>query len=196
MRPTRPILRTSAAAAVVVLTLTSCSPSGDEPSSPQTTPPPVTGTADITDPTAPPAAPSDVPLQSPSEGAGDVGLDTEAPDAPPLPQPVWDEASAFSALEAATATVEAFVRTDLEPEAWNAELAPHVTPDLLALLTGIDPTTIGSTTVTGPATLDGEVTSPFVARVLVPTDGGGFLVILTRAADGSTWEAASIDPPA
>ncbi|GMA33661.1 hypothetical protein [Litorihabitans aurantiacus] len=89
----------------------------------------------------------------------------------------------------------AFLRTDLDPQAWSDELAPLVTPDLLDLLDGTDPAGgAGATTVTGPAVLDGEVTSPFVARVRVPTDAGELAVVLTRAADGVTWQAASINP--
>lgn len=185
MRPTPAALVLTAALA---LTLAACSSSDPTPS-PSTASP--TETTETTTPTPDDPVPTtDEALPTPEDGPGDVGEDDPVES---VPTAVWDEQSAATAIEAATTTVAAFLRTDVDAEQWWAELTPHLTPEYAAALGDVDLATLTGTGPTRPAVLEGENVSPYVARVRVPTDAGDLLVTLTRADDAQTWLATAID---
>jgi hypothetical protein len=97
------------------------------------------------------------------------------------------------ARKVASAFLKAWLRSDLEPEAWMAGLTPHMTDALAAKLAGVDPAGVPArrTTGTARAVAQGaglvEVTFPVdsgLVRLRVLRVEGGWLV------DGVDWERA------
>lgn len=108
--------------------------------------------------------------------------------------PALDDASKASALETATTVMQLFARPDIPDEQWLQELVPHLTFDAVQMYQYVDPQNVPVREVTGEASIT-PGSSGLVARVNVPTDIGGYLVILARDENHPNWEADRLIPP-
>lgn len=145
--------------------------------------------------TAPPAAvPSEVqaPEAAPPQADGGNDADFDIPTVPPAPQ--WDEQSRRDAEAIAHQAMTAFARPDLVYDAWWAGFGPLLSVQGQELYGYVDPANVPARTVTGPAELL-EEGSPFLADVVVPTDVGDYVVLLSRDRDGAGWQVERLTPP-
>ncbi|GAA1808454.1 hypothetical protein GCM10009682_32780 [Luedemannella flava] len=127
---------------------------------------------------APPTAASTV---DPTEG--DDGVVTS-------PKPPADDPAVRTA---ATAFLEAWLRSDLSADAWQDGLTSLATKDLVDRLDGVDPVTVPAKRTTGAAQLIAKQSD--FAQVDVPVDTGRVSLRLLRAdgrwlVDGVDWERA------
>ena len=110
--------------------------------------------------------------------------------------PTWDEAATAAAIDAAEATLTAYLDAS-DPDAWWRGLSPHLTPGAQEAYADVDPSTIvpaalipDAAAVVSP-TDDGHL---LTALVQVPTDKGVFGVALVREG-GNEWLAWRIVLP-
>jgi hypothetical protein len=111
--------------------------------------------------------------------------------------PTWNDTDAAAAATVAARAMTAFVRSDLDPDTWRAQLQPFFTPGGWDSYSYVDPDTVPAAKVTGsPAGYEvREQGSPFLAEVAVPTDIGAYRVLLSREAAGTPWLVEQLTPP-
>ncbi|GAA2724015.1 hypothetical protein [Cellulomonas aerilata] len=98
----------------------------------------------------------------------------------------------LAAQQAAAEFVSVWARPDLDAATWQAGLAEHSTPELLASLTDADPANVPAVTVAGQPV---EVAANAEAGVFdVPTTGE-FVRVHVQLVDG-TWLATDVEPTA
>lgn len=129
-----------------------------------------------------------VPVASPSATGSPTGLATTAP--PTTASSTTTGASKGSPVEVATALVTAWATPGEGESQWLAGMKPWATADLVASMTGTDPTQVPATKVTGDAALRGMKAR--TATVSVPTDGGRVAVELVQ--QSGAWKADSLAP--
>lgn len=113
----------------------------------------------------------------------------------PTVVPRWDAASRGSAARAGSAVVARFARPVRgDGRQWWAALEPLLTPRARVDFASVDPRNVPLTAVTGRAHLVDE-SSAYVAKVMVPTDAGAYLVVLSRTGAGAAWLADDLVPP-
>lgn len=134
----------------------------------------------------------DVPGQQPPAVAGPNDEDAELPT--PGAYPTWDARARAYALRVAETAMRAFARPEIGEATWWAELSPLLSPAASSAYQGTDPAEVPARTVTGEPTLVDE-SSTYLAPVSVPTDVGVYLVLLSRADQGSPWLVERITPP-
>lgn len=181
-----------------IMVLTACSspaaPAAHDPT--DTHPPDVTTTAPAPawspSTTAGPAATPDLSEFSPAP-RGVIEEDTGETTGPRA-VPTWDQPSRTAAADAATTAMTAFARPSLDYATWWGELEPLLSADAAQDYAYVDPANIPATQVTGPATLADE-TSAYVARVIVPTDVGDYVVVLSRSDGAAAWLVTRLTPP-
>lgn len=123
------------------------------------------------------------------------GHTDEHADLPPAePYPTWDAAARADAVATATAAMTTFARPALDEPTWWAQLRPLLSPAAAAAYAGTDPANVPARSVTGPGTLTDD-SSTYLAPVAVPTDVGSYLVLLSRAGQGSPWLVERFTPP-
>lgn len=105
-----------------------------------------------------------------------------------------DDAARKSALTKGETVMSLFVRRDLPAKQWFSELSPHLTTSLAQAHQYTDPVNVPATAVTGSPNLT-PASGPQLARVNVPTDVGGYLVILTRTDSQPEWRVDRIIQP-
>lgn len=133
----------------------------------------------------PTAAPTDAADGTDAGGGSMGGTDVFSGD-PATGSPV------LAAQQAAAEFVAAWARPDLDAPSWQAGLAPHATPELLAVLADTDPANVPAVTVSGQPV---EVATNAEAGVFdVPTTGD-FVRVHVQLVDG-TWRATDIEPTA
>jgi hypothetical protein len=155
-------------------------------------PDPVTGSTTTTPTPTTRAEPSSTgPRPTPTataDGSGDselAGTDAFSAD-PAADSPV------LAAQQAAAEFVAAWARPDLDAPTWQAGLAPHTTPELLASLADTDPANLPAVTVAGQPV---EVATNAEAGVFdVPTTGE-FVRVHVQLVDGA-WLATDVEPTA
>lgn len=165
-------------AGVVMLVLAACSDSG-----PGTSPDPAS---------APPVATSTPPLQAPADVAGHTDEDHEHET--PGAAPTWDEESRAGALKTADEAMRSFARPSMSGTDWWSELEPLLTPAAAFAYEGTDPANVPASEVTADPELVDE-SSPYLARVAVPTNAGEYVVLLARTAAGEPWLVERLTPP-
>ncbi|MFC7482114.1 hypothetical protein ACFQX7_21705 [Luedemannella flava] len=106
------------------------------------------------------------------------------------PKPPADDPAVRTA---ATAFLEAWLRSDLSADAWQDGLTSLATKDLVDRLDGVDPVTVPAKRTTGAAQLIAKQSD--FAQVDVPVDTGRVSLRLLRAdgrwlVDGVDWERA------
>ena len=107
------------------------------------------------------------------------------------PDPAEDN-PLVAAQQTAAEFVAAWARPDLDAATWQAGLAPHATPELLATLADTDPATGPAVTVTGQPV---QVAANAEAGVFdVPTTGE-FVRVFVQMVDGA-WRATDVQPTA
>ncbi|WP_298462245.1 hypothetical protein [uncultured Cellulomonas sp.] len=173
-------------AAIMVLGAINDRGAGAEPTAVRT--PTATPTADVQDEPSPTPVPAAAPAGAPDEtdnGAGTAGA-TDAFSVDPT------GADAALAAQVAADFVAAWARPDLDAASWQAGLAPHTTPQLMALLGDTDPANVPAVTVSGQPV---EVAANAEAGVYdVPTTGD-FVRVHVQLIDG-TWLATDVEPAA
>lgn len=137
--------------------------------------------------TAETAAPTEAPSVS---GPNDEGADVAAPE----PYPTWNAEARDAARVAARKAMSRFARPDLDENAWWSELVPLLSPMASVAYVNTDPATVPVRDVTGAAELV-DASSPYLAKVRVPTDAGHYVVLLSRAGQGSPWLVERFTPP-
>jgi hypothetical protein len=154
------------------------------PSSPVATSTP--GPRDGSSPTpAPRATPAGTADGSGSDGSAAAGTDAFSSD-PTAREPM------LAAQQAAAEFVAVWARPDLDATSWQAGLAAHTTPQLLASLADTDPANVPAVTVSGQPV---EVATNAEAGVFdVPTTGE-FVRVHVQLIDG-TWLATDVEPTA
>lgn len=111
--------------------------------------------------------------------------------------PTWNDRAAADAVTTATQAVDAYIRKDLDPVAWYAHLAPHLTPEAATAYLGTDPALVpGSILAQGTTAATPDAGSAFLARVPVATDAGVITALLVRAGAGAPWRVSHFDLPA
>jgi hypothetical protein len=97
-----------------------------------------------------------------------------------------------AAQQVAAEFVAAWARPDLDAATWQAGLAPHATPELLATLADTDPANVPAVTVSGEPV---RVAANAEAGVFdVPTTGE-FVRVFVQLVDG-VWLATDVQPTA
>jgi hypothetical protein len=87
-----------------------------------------------------------------------------------------------------------FARPGLDQPTWWAELRPLFTPSGAVAYEGTNPARVPVRSVTGPGTLVDD-TSPYLARVQVPTNAGMYVVLLARSTSDAPWLVERLTPP-
>jgi len=123
-------------------------------------------------------------------GPSDVGADVPAPE----PYPSWNAQARRTARARALTAMRRFARPRLGAEAWWTGLAPLLSPAAAIAYQGTDPANIPVRAVTGATELVDQ-SSPYLASVRVATDVGAYLVLLSRAGQGSGWRVERFRPP-
>jgi hypothetical protein len=148
-----------------------------------------------------------LPSQAPPEATGHHDEDADL--APLGPAPTWDTRSQQAAIAAATAAMRAFARPQLSAAAWWKDLAPMLSPTAAAAYQGTDPQNVPVHAITGtarlaPASASGSgsgsgsgspESTPYLARVQVPTDVGICTVLLSRTDQAAPWLMERITLP-
>lgn len=112
----------------------------------------------------------------------------------PGPAPTWDEAAVVAAGRSAQDAVAAFV-SDADDAVWWTTVSPLLSPTAQQAYVGTDPAEVpGSTVLDVPTVLDAG--SAYLARVLVPTDAGGYEVLLSRTEADAPWLVERFGLPA
>jgi len=112
----------------------------------------------------------------------------------PEPYPTWDAETRRAARRAAHTAMVRFARPDRSAAAWWSGLAPLLSAGAAVAYHGTDPANVPARRVTGGGEL-GARSSPYLARVRVPTDVGGYTVLLSRAGEDSPWLVERLTPP-
>jgi hypothetical protein len=135
-------------------------------------------------PSQPPAttAPSAAPLEADGDFA-DLGSAA-----------TWDQPSADAAAQAATAAMTLFASHPDDAQAWWSQLQPLLSPTAARDYVGVDPANVPAHRVTGPAVLEQDA-SAYLATAVVPTDHGGYTVLLSRQGGDQPWLVESLTPP-
>lgn len=130
-------------------------------------------------------APTDVPEQYHDGSTGRPHLGTAF---------VLDDESRASAIEVGTKVMELYARPDVPADQWLRDLSEYLTFDATQAYQYVDPQNVPIRKVTGEANLT-PASGDTVARVNVPTELGGYLVIVVRNDEHPNWEAEQIIPP-
>lgn len=104
-----------------------------------------------------------------------------------------DAVSHREALELAELAMASFARPDLPYEAWWSDLQPLLSVGAAAAYVTVDPTNIPAREA-GEASLP-EWTTPEVARAVVSTDVGSYLVIMSRSEVDPVWRVERFVAP-
>ncbi len=139
--------------------------------------------------------PSPTPTSPPTPTAGANGSGGDSPAGAATDATSTDPTAddpVLAAQQAAAEFVAAWARPDLDPTSWQAGLAAHTTPELLASLGGTDPANVPAVTVSGQPV---EVATNAEAGVFdVPTTGEFVRVHVQLI--GGRWLATDVEPTA
>lgn len=133
-------------------------------------------------------APADRPPE-PADGSQDEHIEAEAPE----PSPTHDDGSDAAAIGVASAAMRAYLRRDDSQRDWLEALQPHLTAAAVAALSSVDPASIPAVTADGQIAVERDA-SGYLARVVVPTGGGSYRLLLVRDGSGP-WLVSQIAPP-
>ncbi|WP_416445479.1 hypothetical protein AB3K78_01305 [Leucobacter sp. HNU] len=160
----QPRLRTALLAGILAMTLTACA-SESEPAHP----------------------PHETDLESAPDFHGGKPRTPET-------EAIWDDAAKRAAVDAATATMNAYVSNRGKTrDAWWAALSPHLDAIATRDYAWVEPSAIPATALTGTVVVTaGE--APTLAYATVPTNAGEYTLTLSRKDGSSPWEAGRIEP--
>lgn len=142
-------------------------------------------------------APAPPPSSTPSNGTDTTEEDNAVEEVHDhgevTPVPEAGGTSQASAIDAATAALEAFARPALDYDTWWSELLPHLTQQAGVAYEGTDPAEIPVHQVTGAGSvLEGSTEVSLIVQL--PTDAGPYNITLTRAGVDAPWLADRIRP--
>ncbi|MDF1480349.1 hypothetical protein PYV02_14785 [Leifsonia sp. H3M29-4] len=109
----------------------------------------------------------------------------------PLPSEPGPTSEAAAAVAAAHA-LEAFLDGG-DPVAWWAALSPLLTPAAAIAYRSVAPENIPADHIIGPAVVT-DTSAAFLATVEIPTEAGGYTVLLQQLGADEPWRAERITP--
>lgn len=112
----------------------------------------------------------------------------------PSGQPTWSAEARKSAVNRAEEAMTAFTSTDTSADAWWKGLKKHLSQTARSDYSGTDPRNVPAREVTGQGKLVDD-SSAYLARVRVPTDIGGYEVLLSRTGNAGPWMVERMTPP-
>lgn len=101
------------------------------------------------------------------------------------------EASQAAAIAAAELAVATFAQSDVDADTWLSQMTPLLSPTGLDAYSGVDPTRITVSDVTGAGVVV-EGSTEVSLIVEVPTDAGPYYVTLSRSTTNAKWLADRI----
>lgn len=99
--------------------------------------------------------------------------------------PKWEQVDQASAVERARKAMAAFARPDLAQVVWLEGMLVHTGPQARENFAHIDPATITATQVKDVELA--QVSTASMAQVIAQTDGGDYVVTMTRLAADQPW---------
>lgn len=109
-------------------------------------------------------------------------------------EPGWVSASRVAAVTAAREGLAAYTRKDVPQQTWWAALAPTLAPAARITHAGEDRTLIPPTRILAGGRIVAAPTTD-LALTKIPTDGGSYWVLVSRARPSARWLIERISPP-